>query len=129
MPLRCIIAIFVHSLFVYVLALPLLYRSYYFRFMAALLVVSFSWLVSGIADRGFDRAVNRSQTQRRGGESILVLTQRLMRIAMLMFSFVAALALLGINVKTTLAGLGIGGLAIALAAQKSLKTSWADSRC
>jgi MscS family membrane protein len=121
MPLRCIIAIFVHSLFVYVLELPLLYRAYYFRFMAALLVVSFAWLLSGIADRGFDRAVNRSQTQRRGGESILVLMQRLMRIVMLMFAFVAALALLGINVKTTLAGLGIGGLAIALAAQKSLE--------
>jgi MscS family membrane protein len=33
----------------------------------------------------------------------------------------AALALFGLNVKTALAGLGIGGLAIALAAQKSLE--------
>jgi MscS family membrane protein len=47
--------------------------------------------------------------------------QRLTRIAMLMFAFLAALALFGINVETTLAGLGIGGLAIALAAQKSLE--------
>jgi MscS family membrane protein len=121
MPLRCIIAILIHSLFVYALELPLLYRAYYFRLMAVLLAVCFVWLVSRIADRGFDRAVNRSQTQRRGGESILVLMQRLTRIAMLMFAFLAALALFGINVKTTLAGLGIGGLAIALAAQKSLE--------
>ena len=47
--------------------------------------------------------------------------QRLTRIVMLIIAFVAALALFGINVKTTLAGLGIGGLAIALAAQKSLE--------
>jgi len=40
---------------------------------------------------------------------------------MLIIAFVAALALFGINVKTTLAGLGIGGLAIALGAQKSLE--------
>jgi MscS family membrane protein len=110
-----------HSLFVYLLELPLLYRAYYFRFMTALLVVCLAWLVSGLADRGFDRAVNRSQTQRRGGESILVLLQRLTRVAMLMCAFVAALALFGINVRTTLAGLGIGGLALALGAQKSLE--------
>ena len=121
MPLRCIMAIWMHSFFVYLLELPLLYRAYYSRFMAALLAVCFAWLVSGIADRSFDRAVNRSQTQRRGGESILVLMQRLTRIVMLIIALVATLALFGINVKTTLAGLGIGGLAIALGAQKSLE--------
>jgi MscS family membrane protein len=121
MPLRCILAILLHSLFVYLLEPPLLYRVYYFRFLAALLAICFAWLVSGIADRGFERAVNRSQTQNRGGESILVLMQRLTRIVMLIIAFVAALALFGINVKTTLAGLGIGGLAIALGAQKSLE--------
>lgn len=121
MPLRCIIAILVHTLFVYLLNLPLLYRAYYVRFMAALLAVCFAWLVSGIADRSFERAVSRSQTQHKGGESILVLMQRLTRIAMLMFAFVAALAIFGVNVQTTLAGLGIGGLAIALGAQKSLE--------
>ena len=121
MPLRCIIAILIHSLFVYLLELPLLYRAYYVRFMAALLTVCLAWLVSRIADRSFDRAVNRSQTQNRGGESILVLMQRLTRIVMLIIAFVVALALLGINVRATLAGLGIGGLAIALGAQKSLE--------
>jgi len=121
MPLKCIIAILIHGLFVYLLEPPLLYRVYYFRFLAALLAGCFAWLVSKIADRGFDHAVSRRQTQHRGGESILVLMQRLTRIMMLVIAFVTALALFGINVKTTLAGLGIGGLAIALAAQKSLE--------
>jgi MscS family membrane protein len=39
----------------------------------------------------------------------------------LIIAVVAILALFGFNVKTTLAGLGIGGLAIALAAQKTLE--------
>ncbi len=121
MPLRCIMTILVHSLFIYLLAPPLLYRLYYFRFMEGLLAVSFAWLVSGIADKSFDRAVSRTRTQGRGGESILVLMQRVTRIVMLVIAFVAALALFGINVKTTLAGLGIGGLAVALGAQKSLE--------
>jgi MscS family membrane protein len=40
---------------------------------------------------------------------------------LIIVGLVAALAIFGLNVKTTLAGLGIGGLAIALAAQKSLE--------
>src|SRR5208337_1073030 len=120
-PLKCIIAVIIHGVFVYLLEPPLLYRAYYFRFLAALLAGCLAWLVSAIADRSFDRAVNRRHTQNRGGESILVLMQRLTRIVMLLIAFVAALALFGINVKTTLAGLGIGGLAVALGAQKTLE--------
>ncbi len=119
-PLKCIIAILIHGIFVYLLDPPLLYRAYYYRFLAALLAGCIAWLVSRIIDRGFDHAVNRTR-QRGGGESILVMMQRLTRIVMLLIAFVAAMALFGINVKTTLAGLGIGGLAIALAAQKTLE--------
>jgi MscS family membrane protein len=121
MPLRCILAILMHSLFVYLLEPPLLYRVYYFRLMAALLMGCFVWLVSTITDRGFQHAVNRTRTQQKGGESILVVMQRLNRIVLLIIALLIAMAIFGLNVKTTLAGLGIGGLAIALAAQKSLE--------
>lgn len=120
-PLRCIIAIVLHGVLVYLLEPPLLYRIYYFRLLAALLAAAFAWLVSRIADRGFVHVVNRTRTQTAGGESIVILMQRLTRIVMLVAAFLCALALLGVNVTTTLAGLGIGGLAIALAAQKSLE--------
>jgi MscS family membrane protein len=121
LPLKCILAIVIHGIFVYLLEPPLLYREYYFRFLAALLVVCLAWLVSRVADRGFERAVNRRRTTGRGGESILVLAQRVNRIVLLIIAFVAAMALFGVDVKTTLAGLGIGGLAIALGAQKTLE--------
>jgi MscS family membrane protein len=98
-----------------------LYRFYYFRFTAALLVASLAWLVSRIIDRGFHHALRHTRTHRRGGESILILMQRIARIAMVIIAVVAASAVFGLNVKTALAGLGIGGLAIALAAQKSLE--------
>jgi MscS family membrane protein len=120
-PLRCIIAILTHSVFVYLLHPPLLYRAYYARFVAALLAASAAWLVSRVADRGFVHVVNRTRTQNAGGESILIVMQRLTRILMIVIALLGALALLGVNVTATLAGLGIGGLAIALAAQKSLE--------
>lgn len=121
MPLRCILAISIHCSFIYLLGPPLLYRFYYFRFMGALLVACFAWLVSRGIDRGFENAVNRVRTQHGGGESFLVLTRRLTRVAMLIVAVVTALALFGVNVKAAVAGLGIGGLAIALAAQKTFE--------
>jgi MscS family membrane protein len=121
MPLRCIIAILIHAFFVYLLEPPILYRVYYTRFIAALLVASGAWLVSRITDRGFHHAVKHTQAHRAGGESILIVMQRLTRVLMVIIVFVAALALFGLHVGTALAGLGIGGLAIALAAQKSLE--------
>jgi len=50
-PLKCIIAILIHGFFVYLLDPPLLYRAYYFRFLAALLAGCIAWLVSRIIDR------------------------------------------------------------------------------
>jgi MscS family membrane protein len=121
MPLRCMIAIILHGIFVYMLHPPTLYWVYYVRLISALLAGCFGWLVSRISDRGFDLALSRTRTHRGGGESILVLMHRLSRIGILIIALVAALALLGVNVSATLAGLGIGGLAVALAAQKTLE--------
>jgi hypothetical protein len=79
-PLRCVIAIVIHSALVYWLRPLLLYRYYYFRLMAALPVGCVAWLVSRIVDSGYNRAVNRTRTQRAGGESILIVMQRLTRM-------------------------------------------------
>jgi MscS family membrane protein len=121
MPLRCMIAILLHGLFVYLLQPPLIYRIYYVRFLAALLAGCFGWLASRLSDQGFDRALNRTRTHRRGGESILILMQRMNHVGILIIALLVALAFLGLNVTTALAGLGIGGLAVALAAQKTLE--------
>jgi MscS family membrane protein len=121
MPLRCMIAILLHGFFVYLLQPPLLYRIYYVRFLAALLAGCFGWLASRLSDQGFDRALSRTRTHRGGGESILILMQRMNHIGILIIALLVALAFLGLNVTTALAGLGIGGLAVALAAQKTLE--------
>jgi MscS family membrane protein len=121
MPLRCMIAVLLHGLFVYLLEPPILYRTYYVRFLAALLAACFGWLASRLSDQGFDRVLNRTRTHHQTGESMLILMQRLNRVGILVIALVAALALLGLNVTTALAGLGIGGLAVALAAQKTLE--------
>jgi len=121
MPLRCILAILIHALIVYVLEPPLLYRAYYARFLAGLMVVCLSWLLSRIIDRGFHHAVKHTRTHSKGGESILVVMQRLTRGLLLIIAVIYALSLFGLNLRTALTGLGIGVLAIALGAQKTLE--------
>jgi len=115
------IAILLHGLFVYLLEPPILYRTYYVRLLAAMLAACFGWLASRLSDQGFSRVLNRTRTHHQAGESMLILMQRLNRIGILIIALVVALALLGLNVTTALAGLGIGGLAVALAAQKTLE--------
>jgi MscS family membrane protein len=121
MPLRCMIAILLHGFFVYLLQPPLLYRIYYVRLLAALLAGCFGWLASRLSDQGFNRALNQTRAHSRSGESFLILMQRLNHIGILIIALLVALAFLGLNVTTALAGLGIGGLAVALAAQKTLE--------
>ena len=77
--------------------------------------------LSRLSDQGFDHALNQTRTHSRGGESILILMQRMNHVGILIIALVVALAFLGLNVTTALAGLGIGGLAVALAAQKTLE--------
>ncbi|MGC1869531.1 MAG: mechanosensitive ion channel family protein [Acidobacteriaceae bacterium] len=121
LPLKCILALLIHSAFVYLMAPPLLYRAYYFRLIAALLAACLAWLASRVTDQGFREAVAYSRQHNSGGESILILMQRITRVVMLIIAFLVVLALFGLNVKTALAGIGIGGLAIALGAQKTLE--------
>ncbi len=121
MPLRCMIAILLHGLFVYLLQPPILYRVYYVRLLAAMLAACFGWLASRLSDQGFDHALNKTRARRGGGESILILMRRMNHVGILIIALLVAVACLGLNVTTALAGLGIGGLAVALAAQKTLE--------
>jgi MscS family membrane protein len=121
MPLRCMIAVLLHGILVYLLQPPLLYRIYYVRFLAAIMAACIGWLASRLSDQGFNHALHQTRTHKGGGESILILMQRLNRVGIVLIALAVALALLGLNVTAALAGLGIGGLAVALAAQKTLE--------
>jgi len=78
------------------------------------------------AFRGIDLA--RSVLERRpwavgrpSSRSLLSIGARFAKVAVLAISSIVALAQLGVSVASLVAGLGIGGLAVALAAQKTLE--------
>ncbi|HEX2687580.1 MAG TPA: mechanosensitive ion channel domain-containing protein [Kofleriaceae bacterium] len=53
--------------------------------------------------------------------SLLAISARFSKVGVLAISFIVVLAQLGVSVGSLIAGLGIGGLAVALAAQKTLE--------
>jgi MscS family membrane protein len=78
------------------------------------------------AFRGIDLA--RGMLERRSwavdrpsSRSVLSIGARLAKAAMLVIAGITALAALGVSVASLVAGLGIGGLAVALAAQRTLE--------
>ena len=85
-----------------------------------------SWVVYCIIDAGLDQLAARRHTHHSSGRAAITdmlfpLVALLLRIGVVIGMLVALLQIFEMNVATVLAGLGIGGLAFALAAQDSLK--------
>jgi len=104
------------------LGFSLNFRFVYMRFGVALLVILFAWLLRQTITLSFERA--RSVMQRRGEtgtESLMLLGERLLKVLIVLVAIFAILTVVGVDTKTALAGLGIGGVAVALGAQKTVE--------
>jgi MscS family membrane protein len=121
-PLWLVLGTLIHRIMAAFLGLPLLHRHYYQQATSIVLIIGFNWLVWRIAARLLQgvraRAVLSGRT---GTASLMLLGQRLLKAVIVIITAFAVLSVLGFNMTTALAGLGIGGLAIAFAAQKTLE--------
>jgi len=118
-PIILLIASLLNGVFVFYIGLPLFYRVYYFRLLAVAQTITFAWLSALVADRIYAHAVFGSL--QRDSRSLLQLLHRLYHAAIIIAAILIIVSLLGFHTQTMLAGLGIGGIALALAAQKSLE--------
>jgi MscS family membrane protein len=104
------------------LGLALLPRLYYYRIIGVLVTIGFFWFLL----RGTSLTMQRLRTRaisagRTGTGTLMVLGERLLKVLVLLVAVLAVLGILGFNLTAVLAGLGIGGIAIAFAAQKTLE--------
>jgi MscS family membrane protein len=122
MPLWLLLGTIVHRIFAGYLRMPLLPRHYYFQFASVVVVIAFNWLlwrvVQQLMRRGRQRAI---LSGRAGTGSLLLLGERILKAAIVVLAAFSVFGALGFNMSTALAGLGIGGIAIAFAAQKTLE--------
>jgi MscS family membrane protein len=121
-PFTVVLTITVHLLLLPWLGLSLGFRMFYNRACSLLLVIAVAWLLHRIFRLSFERA--RSLMERRhqsDRESLILLGQRVFNVLLTLATIFAVLTILGIDTKTALAGVGIGGVAVALGAQKTVE--------
>jgi MscS family membrane protein len=102
--------------------LPLLPRLYYFRAVWVLISVGFFWFLLRLTSLTMQRLrIHAISAGRIGTGTLMVLGERLLTAVVVTIAVLSTLGILGFNLTTVLAGLGIGGIAIAFAAQKTLE--------
>jgi MscS family membrane protein len=102
--------------------LPLLTRLYYYRTIGVIFSIGFFWFLLRATSLTMQRLRTHAISAGRvGAGTLMVLGERLLTALVVIVAILATLGILGFNLTTVLAGLGIGGIAIAFAAQKTLE--------
>ena len=121
-PLLVSFSALAHRVMAAYLGLPLLPRLYYSRIVWVLISIGFFWFLLRVTSLTMQRLRIRAISGGRiGTGTLMVLGERLLTALVVVVAVLATFGILGFNLTTLLAGLGIGGLAIALAAQKTLE--------
>ncbi len=87
---------------------------------SAAMILATAWLLMRAVDLAA-RAIEQRAANRQAAASLLPLGRRVTKVFLATLTLLVALQNLGFNVTSLLAGLGIGGLAVALAGQKTLE--------
>ena len=87
-----------------------------------LFLVSLAWLCARVVDAAMGRIRTVFESKRHSFTySVLPLGSRVLKIAILLLAIAAVLSSWGYNTTSILAGMGLGGIAVALAAQKTIE--------
>ena len=121
-PVTILVLLLFNLLTVRTLGLSLSFRLAYRQAVSVLVLIAVTWLIRRILKLLFERAGTvawiHGETNRK---SLMLLGERLMNVFVVVVAIFAILTVLGVDTKTALAGVGIGGVAVALGAQKSIE--------
>jgi MscS family membrane protein len=121
-PLLVSFSALAHRVIAAYLGLPLLPRLYYYRTIAVVISIGFFWFLVRVTSLTMQRLrIHAISAGRIGTGTLMVLGERLLLALVVIVAILTTIGILGFNLTTVLAGLGIGGIAIAFAAQKTLE--------
>ncbi len=121
-PLVVLLMLFVHYRLLSALGIPLLYRQEYGKVVGIPIAIAFYWMLARMIDFLAGRLGRRfSKTQTAMAHSLLLLVRRAVKAILLLITILLILQSFGANVSAALAGIGIGGIALGLGAQKTLE--------
>jgi MscS family membrane protein len=115
-----VLAVLVYAASLY--AASLMARRFWATVAITLSVLAVMWLLIRLADVVTDLSIRRLLRLNRTVDIMLLrLINRLGKVAVVIFGALLLLHLAGVNLTAVLTGLGLGGIAIAFAAQKTLE--------
>jgi MscS family membrane protein len=121
-PLIYQLTLVLHYLALTRLGLPLLFRQYYQRVIYILGLVLLTWLFFILIDGLTSRLESKLRTSERLSiHSTLLMVGKILKAIVLAVLALTIIRSLGFNINAALATLGLGGIALAFAAQKSLE--------
>jgi MscS family membrane protein len=111
-----------HAIGMRMITVPLLFREYYLKVQGTALLFAVAWLLWDFVTV-WTRRMRRQITapEDRGSLSLTLLLHRMLKVGIATTAVLSILWLAGLNLSAALAGLGIGGIAVALAAQKTIE--------
>lgn len=119
-PIRFMIMVIIFRNYFYLIA-PSLKVNALFE-ARTLYIAAFSWLLTGIVTLFISRLTERmTQSGNSNGSLMLQPVARAIKVIVILGAVMAWLDNMGFSISTMLAGLGVGSIAIALAAQKSIE--------
>jgi MscS family membrane protein len=121
-PLRLLVSVSVFRALLEFISTSALLRVYLLKLLILLFTLGVAALVMRIVDLISDQLLSRMNTRERAlSYSVLPLGVRFVKICIFCIAILFVLGAWGYNTTTILAGLGVGGLAVALAAQKTIE--------
>ncbi len=122
MPVRLLLIAFTILWAIAKVSLPLLARQFWSTVATILIIVSCVWLFIRLNSWTQERIVQRLLLRKSSGvASIARLLQRVIDVLAVFVGVLVGLNYFGLSPTAALAGLGVGGIAVALAAQKTLE--------
>ena len=111
----------IHRILASYLGLPLLPRHYYNQFVAVAVIVGAFWILWRIIRWFLQRVRKRALAHGHSGTgSLMLLGERIVKAVVVMMALFLILGVLGFNMSTALAGVGIGTLAVGFGAQQTI---------
>jgi MscS family membrane protein len=121
-PIRLLMLVVAIHWIIMLFGLPLLLRQFWSRVAFALAVIGMTWLLGRLIDILTELTHRHLDRQNRpNSKTTVVLLRRLGKVMVVVAGILVILYAAGVNITAALAGLGVGGIAVAFAAQKTLE--------
>jgi MscS family membrane protein len=111
----------IHRILAHYLGMPLLQRHYYVQVTAVALIIGTMWIVWRVIRWFLRRVRNRALAHGHSGTgSLMLLGERIIKAIVFVMAIFLIMGVLGFNLSTALAGVGIGTLAVGFGAQQTI---------